>query len=72
MEEFVATMSHHGVMIDRQAVEEEIGERIDAIADRLRTHPQAVLRDHVSGGWGRRMAVSVLEQVRAERLIEAA
>ncbi|MEU4560539.1 hypothetical protein AB0F72_19350 [Actinoplanes sp. NPDC023936] len=72
MDEFVATMYRHGVVVDRQTVEQEIGERIGDIAARLRIHPQAVLQDHASGGWGRQMAASVLEQVRYERLLHSA
>ncbi|KUL30972.1 hypothetical protein ADL15_23790 [Actinoplanes awajinensis subsp. mycoplanecinus] len=71
MDEFVTAMYQHGLDIDRQVVEAEMRERIEAIAERLRLDPQTVLRDHVRDGWGRQMSVAVIEQVRGERLVEA-
>ncbi|MDI6098957.1 hypothetical protein QLQ12_10130 [Actinoplanes sp. NEAU-A12] len=70
-DEFVAAMREHGLHIDRPAVEQEMRERIAAIADRLRLDPQTVLRDHVRDGWGRQMSAAVIQQIHGERLLDA-
>jgi hypothetical protein len=72
VDEFVATLSQHGIVIDRQSVELEMRDRIADIAERLRADPETVLRDHVSLDWGRQMASGVLDQIRNERLLDAA
>lgn len=72
VDEFLATMHRNGVVVDRQAVEQEMSERIGDIAERLRVDPLAVLRDHACDGWGQAMAAGVLEQIQNERLLGAA
>ena len=66
-DEFVATLYQHGIVIDRQTVEQEMYQRIADIAERLRTSPETVLRDHARRGWGHEMASSVMDQIRHDR-----
>lgn len=70
VDEFVTAMRQHGVHIERPVVEEEMHERIAAIADRLRLDPQTVLRDHARAGWGRQMSEAVIRQIHGERLLD--
>jgi hypothetical protein len=63
-DEFVATLYQHGIVIDRQCVEQEMHERIADIAERLGTSPETVLREHACQDWGRQMASGVLAQIR--------
>ncbi|MBB2947182.1 hypothetical protein FB565_006950 [Actinoplanes lutulentus] len=69
-DEFLAAMNRHGVHIDRPVVEQEMRERIDAIAEVLRLDTQTVLRDHAQDGWGRQMAAAAIEQIRQDRLLD--
>lgn len=69
-DEFLAAMRQHGLHVDRLTVEQEMNERIAAIAERLRLDPQTVLRDHVRDGWGRQMSVAVIQQIHGERLLD--
>ena len=70
-DEFVTAMRQHGLHVDRPAVEQEMRERIAAIADRLRVDPETVLREHVRDGWGRQRSAAVFQQVHGERLLDA-
>ena len=71
VDEFVATLSPYGIVVERQAVEQEMRERIAEIADRLRVGPETVLQDHACPSWGREMAADVLDQVRASEAAES-
>ncbi|WP_127503306.1 hypothetical protein [Actinoplanes solisilvae] len=68
VDEFVATLHQHGLVIDRPPVEQEMRDRITAIAERLRVDPEVVLRDHACPGWGREMASDVICQIQNESL----
>jgi IS30 family transposase len=68
VDEFVATLYQHGIVIDRRSVEQEMHERIADIAERLGTCPETVLREHARQGWGRQMASGVMTQIRDEQL----
>jgi hypothetical protein len=70
VDEFVETLDQHGLTADRTAVEQEMRERISAIAERLRVDPQTVLEKHARPGWGRQMSAAVIDQVRKERLFD--
>src|SRR5690242_11042059 len=72
VDEFVATLSRHGVVIDRHTVEQEMHDRIADIAERLRISPEAVLREHARRGWGQDMAYGVMAQIRQDRLLAPA
>ena len=72
VDEFVATLHQHGIVIDRRTVEQEMRDRIADIAERLGTSPEAVLREHAGHGWGQQMAYGVLAQIRKERLLPEA
>jgi len=72
VDEFVATLYQHGIVIDRRTVEQEMRDRIADIAERLGTSPEAVLREHAGRGWGQQMASGVLAQIRNERLLAPA
>jgi hypothetical protein len=72
VDEFVATLYQHGIVIDRQAVEQEMRERIADIAERLRVDPETVLREHAQPSWGRQMSADVIDQIRNERLCRPA
>jgi hypothetical protein len=72
VDEFVATLYQHGIVIDRRSVEQEMHERIADIAERLGTCPETVLSEHARPGWGRQMASGVVCQIRDERLLVAA
>ena len=69
VDEFVATLHQHDIAIDRQAVEQEMRDRIADIAERLWADPETVLRDHATHDWGRMMASDVITQLRSERLL---
>jgi hypothetical protein len=69
---FVATLYQHGIVIDRQSVEQEMSDRIADIAERLRIDPETVVRDHARGSWGREMAEEVIGQIQSERLLDVA
>jgi hypothetical protein len=69
VDEFVTTLHEHGLAIDRQAVEQEMRERIAAIAERLDVDPPEVLENHAQPGWGRQMSMDVISQVRSEDLM---
>jgi hypothetical protein len=69
VDEFIATLSQHGIAVDRQTVEQEMRDRIADIAERLRTDPQTVLREHASRSWARQMATDVIAQVQKSRLL---
>jgi hypothetical protein len=69
---FVATLYQHGIVIDRQTVEQEVCDRIADIAERLRIDPETVVREHARRGWGREMAADVIEQIQNEHLLDAA
>ncbi|GIF17912.1 hypothetical protein BJ973_009124 [Actinoplanes tereljensis] len=70
VDEFTASLYQHGIVIDRQAVEQEMQDRIAQIADRLQVDPQTVLREHACDGWGRQMSADVVDQIQSERLLE--
>ena len=72
VDEFVSTLLLHGVRIERQAVEAEVGERLGDIAERLGVGVNAVLRDYASREWGRQMAMAVVAQIREDHLLDAA
>lgn len=69
--EFVATLYQHGIVVDRPSVEREMRDRIAEIAERLRVEPETVLREHAQDDWARRMAADVLDQIDAEQLPDA-
>lgn len=71
-DEFVATLYRQGIVVDRRSVEQEMRDRIAAIAERLRVTPEVVLREHARDAWGREMAADVLHQIRGESLLETA
>jgi hypothetical protein len=70
VDEFVATMYQRGMIIDRPSVEQEMRERIAAIAERLDVDAPTVLRDYARTGWGTEMAAAVIEQVRRDSLLD--
>jgi hypothetical protein len=70
-DEFVATLSPYGIAVDRQAVEQEMRDRIADIADRLRVDSETVLREHARPGWGREMATDALHHIESELEFEA-
>jgi len=72
VDEFVETLDQHALSADRVAVEQEMRERITAIAERLRVDPRTVLEQYARPGWGRQMASAVVDQVHRERLLETA
>ena len=59
-DEFIATLHEHGMTVDRGTIEQEMRERINAIADRLCTTSDAVLHDYAQPGWARDMAIDVI------------
>jgi hypothetical protein len=69
VDEFVATMDRHDIVVDRHSIEQEMCERIAAIADRLHIDPRTVLREHARQGWGRQMATAVIAQIREQNLL---
>ena len=71
VDEFAATVRSYGIAVDRQAVEQEMRDRLADIADRLRIEPEAVLRDHACPGWGREMAADVLGHLQAQLASDA-
>jgi hypothetical protein len=72
VDEFTATLYQHGIVIDRQAVEQEMRDRIADIAAHLRVDAETVLREHACLSWGRMMAADVVEQIQNEDLLESA
>ena len=71
VDEFLATLYQHGIVVDRPTVEEEMRDRIANIAERLGVTPETVLREHAGPGWARAMAADVIDHVRDEHLIAA-
>lgn len=72
VDEFVATLHQHGLVIDRPSVEQVMRERITEIAERLGVDPEVVLRDHAGDEWGQAMASDVIRQLQNQSLSDLA